>query len=59
MFGEYSDAQWVGLGLVYLGIALVLAAVVRREVPILARLYLPASVIAGFLILLLGRRCSA
>ncbi|GAB3390761.1 sodium/glutamate symporter [Humibacter soli] len=54
MFGEYTDAQWVGLSLVFLGIALILAAVIRRYVPILARLYLPASVIAGFLILLLG-----
>jgi ESS family glutamate:Na+ symporter len=54
MFGEYTDAQWAGLAFVYLGIALVVALVIRRYVPILARLYLPASVIAGFLILLLG-----
>ena len=54
MFGEYTDAQWAGLGLVYLGIALVAALVIRRFIPLLARLYLPASVIAGFLVLLLG-----
>ncbi|MER5359513.1 hypothetical protein [Streptomyces sp. NPDC002785] len=46
--------QWVGLGFVCLGIALVVALVTRRSVPALARLYLPASVIAGFLIFLLG-----
>lgn len=54
MFGEYTDAQWVGLGLVYLGLALILALVIRWLVPVLSRLYIPASVIAGFLILLLG-----
>ncbi|QEO09055.1 sodium/glutamate symporter [Protaetiibacter larvae] len=54
MFGEYDDAQWVALAFVFLGIALMLALVVRRFVPWLAALYLPVSVIAGFLILLLG-----
>lgn len=54
MFGEYTAAQWAGLAFVYLGIALIIALLVRRYVPVLARLYIPASVIAGFLILLLG-----
>lgn len=54
MLGEYTDAQWVGLALVYLGVAQVLAASIRSRVGILARLYLPASVIAGFVILLIG-----
>ncbi len=54
MFGEFTDAQWVGLGLIYVGIALIVALIVRRLVPVLAKLYIPACVIAGFLILLLG-----
>lgn len=54
MFGGYTDAQWAGIAFVLLGIALLAAVLLRRVVPILARLYLPASVIAGFLILLLG-----
>ena len=54
MFGEYSDAQWIALAFVFLGITLILAIAVRRYVGILERLYIPASVIAGFLILLLG-----
>ncbi len=54
MFGEYTDVQWVGLGFVYLGIVLVVAMLIRRWVPVLAALYLPASVIAGFFLLLAG-----
>ena len=54
MFGEYTDVQWVALGFVYLGMALIVAMVIRRFVPILARMYLPASVIAGFFLLLAG-----
>lgn len=54
MFGEYTDAQWVALGFLYLGITLILALTVRNYVPVLGRLFIPASVIAGFLLLLLG-----
>ena len=54
MFAGYTDAQWAGIAFVLLGIALMLAVVLRRFVPFLAALYIPASVIAGFLILLLG-----
>ncbi|WP_348789956.1 sodium:glutamate symporter [Leifsonia sp. NPDC080035] len=54
MFGEFSDTQWVALSFVLLGIALLVATLVRRYVPPLHRLYIPASVIAGFLILILG-----
>lgn len=54
MFGEYTDVQWVALGFVYLGMALVVAMVIRRYVPVLGRMYLPASVIAGFFMLLAG-----
>lgn len=54
VFGDYTDVQWVALGFVYLGIALIVALLIRRYVPVLARLYLPASVIAGFFLLLAG-----
>ena len=54
MFGEYTDTQWIGLAFVLLGIALIGAIAVRRWVTFLEKLYIPASVIAGFLILLLG-----
>ncbi|MFF8187989.1 sodium/glutamate symporter [Microbacterium sp. NPDC016588] len=54
MFGEYSESQWVGLACIFLGLALVVAMLARRVFPLLARLYIPGSVIAGFLILLLG-----
>ncbi len=54
MFGEYSDAQWVAVAFVYLGIILILALTVRRLVPVLGRLFIPASVIAGFLLLFVG-----
>ncbi len=54
MFGEFNDAQWVGISLVYLGIVLIAALYVRRHVRFLARVHIPGSVIAGFLLLLLG-----
>ncbi|WP_307218209.1 sodium/glutamate symporter [Microbacterium sp. SORGH_AS_0888] len=54
MAGDYTDAQWIALAFVFLGITLILAIAVRRYVRILEKLYIPASVIAGFLILLLG-----
>jgi ESS family glutamate:Na+ symporter len=54
MFGGYTDTQWAALAFVFLGIALVVATLVRRYTGFLRRLYIPVSVIAGFLILLLG-----
>ncbi|CAM5494226.1 sodium/glutamate symporter [Leifsonia shinshuensis] len=54
MFGGYTDAQWAALAFVFLGLALVVATLVRRYAGFLRRLYIPVSVIAGFLILLLG-----
>lgn len=54
MFGSFTDAQWVGYSFVVLGLALIGGLLVRRFVPWLASVYIPASVIAGFLILLLG-----
>jgi ESS family glutamate:Na+ symporter len=51
---DYTDAQWAGLALVALGPVLGVSMLVRRYVPILGALFIPASVIAGFLILLVG-----
>ena len=49
-----SSAQWVGFSFVLLGIALLCGMLLRRIVPWLAAVYIPASVLAGFLILLAG-----
>lgn len=54
MAGDFTDAQWVALSFVFLGIALLVGTLVRRYVVPLRTLYIPVSVIAGFLILLLG-----
>ncbi|BAU33338.1 sodium/glutamate symporter [Microcella alkaliphila] len=51
---DLSDAQWAGFSIVVLGIVLLLATVVRRYVPLFASLFIPTSVIAGFVILLIG-----
>ena len=51
---DYSDAQWAGIAFVVLGAVLGLSTLVRRYVPLLGALFIPVSVIAGFLILLLG-----
>jgi ESS family glutamate:Na+ symporter len=51
---DYSDAQWVGVAFVFLGLVLALAWLVRRYVPPFAALLIPTSVIAGFVILLIG-----
>lgn len=51
---SYSDAQWVGVAFVFLGIVLGLSLLVRRYVPGLAALFIPSSVIAGFVILFIG-----
>ncbi len=54
MFGEFSDAQWVGISFVYVGIVLVVALWLRRRIGVLAAWHLPGSVIAGFVLLLIG-----
>ncbi|MBO9577699.1 MAG: sodium:glutamate symporter [Microbacteriaceae bacterium] len=54
MFGSWGDAQWIAFAFVFLGIALIAGLLVRRALPFLGRLYIPASVIAGFLIVLVG-----
>ncbi|MBV9169526.1 MAG: sodium:glutamate symporter, partial [Chloroflexi bacterium] len=51
---DYSDAQWAGIAFVVLGAVLGLSTLVRRYVPLLGALFIPVSVVAGFLILLLG-----
>lgn len=51
---DLSDAQWAGFSIVVLGLVLLVSAVLRRFVPLLAALFIPTSVIAGFLILLIG-----
>jgi ESS family glutamate:Na+ symporter len=52
--GDFTGAQWVALSFVFLGIALLVGTLIRRYVAPLRMLYIPVSVIAGFLILLLG-----
>ncbi len=54
MVGEFSDSEWVGLSLVLLGIVLLAALFIRARVPGLAATHVPGSVIAGFLLLLVG-----
>jgi glutamate:Na+ symporter, ESS family len=54
VFESLTDAQWVAFSLVFLGLALICGMLLRRAVPWLAAVYIPASVVAGFLILLAG-----
>ncbi|GAB3056163.1 sodium/glutamate symporter [Intrasporangium mesophilum] len=54
MFGHFNEAQWVAFSFLLLGMALIAGMLLRRTVPWLAAVYIPASVIAGFLILLVG-----
>jgi ESS family glutamate:Na+ symporter len=49
-----TSAEWVGVSLVCLGIVLMASMYIRRHVPGLAATHLPASVIAGFLLLVIG-----
>ena len=54
MFESLTDAQWVAFSFVLLGMALIAGMLVRRAVPWLAAVYMPTSVLGGFLILLAG-----
>lgn len=54
MIGALSDAQSVGLALVLLGVCFAAGWIVRRAVRPLGALYIPASVVAGFLVLIAG-----
>lgn len=51
---QLSQAQVVGLAIVILGVVLAVSWLLRRRIPILRTLFLPSSVIGGFLVLLLG-----
>jgi hypothetical protein len=54
VFESLTDAQWVAFSLVFLGLALICGMLLRRAVPWLAAVYIPPSVLAGFLLLLAG-----
>ncbi len=54
MFESLTEPQWVAFSFMLLGIALICGMLLRRAVPWLAAVYIPASVLAGFLILLAG-----
>lgn len=54
MAERLTDAQTVGLSLALLGVVLAIGWTVRLKVGVLRRLFIPASVVSGFLVLLLG-----
>ena len=54
MVDQLSEAQVTGLAIVLLGVMFAAGWFVRRRVGFLRSLFIPASVIAGFLVLLLG-----
>jgi len=54
MRSGYTDAQWAGVAFVVLAIVLLAAIVIRRLVRPIAASFIPAAVVAGFVILLVG-----
>jgi len=54
MLQRLSEAQMTGLAFVVLGVMFAVGWLVRRYVGVLRALFIPSSVIAGFLVLLLG-----
>jgi ESS family glutamate:Na+ symporter len=58
VFESLTEAQWVAFSFLLLGLALICGMLLRQVLPWLAAVYIPPSVLAGFLILLAGRRCS-
>jgi ESS family glutamate:Na+ symporter len=54
VFASLTEAQWVAFAFLLLGMALICGMLLRHVLPWLATLYIPASVLAGFLILLAG-----
>jgi ESS family glutamate:Na+ symporter len=54
VFVSLTEAQWVAFSFLLLGIALICGMLMRYVLPWLAAVYIPASVLAGFLILLAG-----
>lgn len=51
---DLTRAQQVGLAIVVLGVVLAFSWLLRRRIPVLRTLFLPTSVIGGFVVLLLG-----
>src|SRR5690348_1995928 len=49
-----TEPQWVGFAFVLLGMALIGGMLLRHLIPWLAAVYIPTSVLAGFVILLAG-----
>jgi ESS family glutamate:Na+ symporter len=54
VFDSLTEPQWVAFSFVLLGMALICGMLVRQHVRWLAAVYIPTSVVAGFLILLAG-----
>jgi len=54
LFESLTEAQWAAFSFVMLGMALIAGMLVRRAVPWLAAVYIPTSVVAGFLLLAAG-----
>lgn len=54
MLERLSDAQTVGLAFVILAAMLAVGWWIRRKVGFLRALFIPSSIITGFLVLLLG-----
>lgn len=53
---QFTDAQITGLAIIILGVVIAAGWFVRRKTVFLRRLFIPASVISGFLVLLLGNQ---
>lgn len=51
---DFSSGEWVGLSFVVISVMLLVSSVVRRHLPLLSSLFIPTSVVTGFVILLLG-----
>ncbi|MGE2717966.1 sodium/glutamate symporter [Mycolicibacterium litorale] len=54
MIARLTDAQTVGLAVVILGVMFAVGWIVRSRTTVLRALFVPSSIIAGFLVLLLG-----
>src|SRR5262249_5811880 len=54
LFESFTNAQWAAFSFVMLGMALICGMLLRRAVPWLAAVYIPTSVLAGFVILAAG-----
>ncbi|MBB3603801.1 ESS family glutamate:Na+ symporter [Mycolicibacterium sp. BK556] len=54
MFNRLTDAQTVGFALVILGVMFGVGWIVRSRLSFLRAMFIPSSIVAGFLVLLLG-----